>query len=59
MSGSEHILECSSSSCHILLQCTHPPGTLVLQAAKCQTKDSSPLQAGKLQGPWFSSKSLS
>lgn len=45
--------ECSSRSCHMRLQWTQPLGTRVLQLEKWRTKDSSPLQAGKLQGTWL------
>lgn len=58
-SGSSHIRECSSSSCHMRLQWTHPPGTRVLQLEKWRTKASSPLQAVKLQGTWLPFSTLS
>lgn len=50
--------ECSSKICHILLHCTQPPGTRVLQLAKCLTSDSRPLQVSYLQGGWSSLKTL-
>ena len=58
--ASWHIREWSSRSCHMRLQGTHPPGTLIRQLAKCLTRDSSPLHAGNLHGPsCLSSKALS
>lgn len=51
--------ECNSKSFHILLQWVQPPGTLSLQAAKCRTRSSSPLQAVYPQGCSSSFGSLS
>lgn len=52
-SGSAHMREWSSRSCHMRLQLAQPPGTRVLQPEKWRTSSSSPLQAGKPHAAWL------